>query len=60
MCIQRDLYFSATRRRSSAPCMKTISVFGEESKSEVSLIFLRDLSILTIRANLRESYSRVG
>jgi hypothetical protein len=45
MRIQQDLYFSATGRRSSAPCMKTISVFGEGSKMEVSLVFARPVNL---------------
>jgi hypothetical protein len=55
MCRQQDLYFSATHRRSSAEGMKTISLFSEGSKMEVSLIVLQDLSILTIHRTLPES-----
>jgi hypothetical protein len=55
MCMQQNLYFSATRRRSSAQAMRTISLFSKGSKMDVSLIFLQDLSILTIPGNLPES-----
>jgi hypothetical protein len=52
---QPGLYSRATRRQSSAPGMKAISIFGEGAKMEISLILLQDLSILTIPAILRES-----